>query len=79
MANDVEQRERRIGTMKAIVAALLAAALGAFIAQNTEEEELEWLMLSFSAPLWVMLAIVMVIAFLIGILVGRPGRRANRR
>lgn len=69
-----EQQERRISTTKAVIAALLAAGLGAFIAQNTEETELRWLMLDFSAPLWVMLAIVMAIAFVIGILVGRPSR-----
>ena len=62
---------------KAIVAALLALGLAAFVGQNTDDVTVRWLVFERESPLWMALVAAMAVAFVIGVLVGRP-RRAKR-
>lgn len=65
-------------TPRLVAIAILVVAVGAFVIQNTDSQNLNWLWLSFSAPLWLMLTIVGVVGFVVGYLVGRPGKEARR-
>jgi len=65
-------------TPRLVAIVILVVAVGAFVIQNTNSEDLNWLWLSFSAPLWLMLAIVGAVGFVVGYLVGRPGKAARR-
>jgi uncharacterized integral membrane protein len=56
---------------------VLIVAVGAFILQNTQKEELSWLMFSFTAPLWIMLLVVGVVGVAIGWMLKRSRVRAH--
>ncbi|MCC5954166.1 MAG: LapA family protein [Acidimicrobiia bacterium] len=56
---------------------LIVAALVAFIVQNNEEVPIRWLVLEFTAPLWVALVIAMALAYALGYLTSRS--RAKRK
>jgi uncharacterized integral membrane protein len=61
---------------------ILAAALLAFIFQNTETIAFNWLFWTFSAPLWIVLLITAFAAFVIGqfaLMWRRHKRRQARR
>jgi len=61
---------------------ILAAALLAFIFQNTESVSFNWLFWTFEAPLWIVLLITAVVAFVIGqfaLMWRRHKRRQARR
>lgn len=65
-------------TPRLVAIVILVVAVGAFVIQNTNSEDLNWLWLSFSAPLWLMLTLVGAVGFVVGYLVGRPGKDARR-
>lgn len=67
-----------MSTPKIVAIVVLAAALLAFITQNTATVDLDWLMFGFSAPLWLMIAIIGLVGFVIGYFVGRPGRSGRK-
>jgi uncharacterized integral membrane protein len=60
---------------------VLGAALLAFIVQNTETVSFDWLFWSFEAPLWLVLVITALVAFVIGqfALMWRRHRRRKAR
>jgi len=71
----------RAGTGWLIGGGVLAAALLAFIFQNTDTVSFDWLFWTFSAPLWLVLLITAVVAFVIGqfALMWRRHRRRQAR
>ncbi len=61
---------------------VLAAALLAFILQNRETVSFTWLFWTFDAPLWIVLVITALVAFVIGqfaLMWRRHKRRQARR
>jgi uncharacterized integral membrane protein len=60
-----------------VVGGIVLVLLVVFIAQNTYETPLNFLFFDFSAPLWLMLAITVVLSLGIGYLLGRRGRRRD--
>jgi uncharacterized integral membrane protein len=61
---------------------VLGAALLAFILQNTESVSFDWLFWSFEAPLWIVLIITALVAFVLGqfaLMWRRHKRRQARR
>jgi uncharacterized integral membrane protein len=74
-------RSRR-GTVWAVLGGVLGAGLIAFIVQNRDSVSFDWLFWTFSAPLWLMLLITSLVAFVIGqfaLLWRRHRRRQARR
>ena len=62
---------------KLIAAGVIGVLLLVFVLQNTDEADVDFLFFSGSYPLWIMTAVVAVLAFAAGWLVG--GGRARRR
>lgn len=60
-------------------AVALAAALVAFVLQNTKDAPVNWLFFHVSAPLWIILLITVAAALAAGELVGVAIRRARRK
>jgi uncharacterized integral membrane protein len=60
-----------------VVGAIVLVLLIVFIAQNPDDTRLHFLFFDFSAPLWLMLAITVVLSLGIGYLLGRRGRRRD--
>ena len=61
---------------------VLGVALLAFILQNTESVSFDWLFWSFEAPLWIVLIITALVAFVLGqfaLMWRRHKRRQARR
>ena len=69
-----ETTSKSLATPRNIIAVLLALGLLAFVVQNTNRVDLNWLFFGFSAPLWLMIAGVGIVGFVIGWFVGRPGK-----
>lgn len=59
----------------------MVALLIAFIVQNRARTDIHWLFFTFAAPLWVVLAVSIGVAVLVGYVLGRRGAtgRAARR
>lgn len=71
-------KETREGpSTKLIGAGIIGLLLLLFVLQNTDEADVDFLFFSGSYPLWVMTAVVAVLGFVAGWLVGRS--RARRR
>ena len=81
MTNGTTQSGSGGGTGFLVVGGVLAAGLLAFILQNTETVSFDWLFWSFEAPLWLVLLITAVLAFVIGqfALMWRRHRRRKAR
>lgn len=81
MADGTTQSGSGRGTGFLVLAGVLAAGLLAFIFQNTETVSFDWLFWSFEAPLWLVLLITAVLAFVIGqfALMWRRHRRRKAR
>ena len=60
--------------IKTIVVILITALLTIVLMQNTENVKFSFLFATFFIPKLVMLTAVSVIAFILGVLVGRPGK-----
>jgi uncharacterized integral membrane protein len=80
MADDVDRgTERQKGEIVGlIVGALLAAALVAFILQNTNEVRVEWLAWEVDAPLWLAMVVTAAGALVLARIVGFVVRRRRR-
>ena len=77
VATDDAQRQdgRRIDG-RLVVGGIVLVVLLVFVLQNTDETPLNFLFFDFSAPLWLMLALTVVISLAVGFLLGR--RSQNR-
>lgn len=67
-ADEVAKRnsgERRSQAVHLAAGAVLGAALLAFVIQNATTVQLSWFVFSFSAPLW--LLVIVVVAFTLGL------------
>ena len=58
-----------------VIGIVLAALLVIFILQNTKSTSIHFLFFSFSAPLWLIIAIVAVLGGLLDGVVGRAWRK----
>ena len=59
---------------------IVALAIGAFIGQNTTKVKIDWTFLHFSAPLWLIILVVLIIGALLDRLATVIVRhRRNRR
>jgi uncharacterized integral membrane protein len=58
-----------------VVAAVIVVALLVFIFQNGESKQVDFLMFSFSAPLWLIIALAAVLGALLDGVVVRAWRR----
>jgi uncharacterized integral membrane protein len=84
MANNAAQGRSQgssAGRWSLIGGGALAAALLAFIVQNRESVSFTWLFWTFNAPLWIVLVLTALVAFLIGqfALMWRRHRRRQAR
>ena len=83
MANNTSQGSSQGSGMGWLIGGgVLAAGLLAFILQNRESVAFTWLFWTFNAPLWLVLVITAVVAFVIGqfaLLWRRHRRRQARR
>ena len=70
------ERKGPVGA-SAVVLALLVLALLAFILQNTEDVQFNWLMIELTMPLWLALVITAVLGALIANLGGWMLRRRS--
>ncbi len=75
------QGQSRQGTVWGVLGGILGIGLIAFIVQNTESVSFDWLFWTFSAPLWLMLLVTSLVAFVIGqfALMWRRHRRRQAR
>ncbi len=62
-----------------IGAVVLAAAVLAFVFQNTDKVKVNWLFFDVTAPLWVVLLVTSVAAIAAGELAGMAIRRARKK
>jgi uncharacterized integral membrane protein len=62
-----------------IIAGLIVIAVAIFVAQNTESIEFEFLVFTFSMPLWLVLVIVFALGAVVGQGVMWLRRRRKRR
>lgn len=62
-----------------IIAGVILVAVTIFIAQNTEDIEIQYLTLTGSLPLWILLVIFMILGFLLGQSILWLRRRRKRR
>ena len=66
--------------IEVVLFAIVALAIGAFIGQNTNKVKIDWTFLHFSAPLWLVILIVLIIGALLDRLAVVIARhRRNRR
>lgn len=65
-------------TPRRVLVVLLVAAAAAFVVQNTDTIDVSWLVFGFSAPLWLLTVILLLVGFVVGWFVGRPSRRDRR-
>lgn len=63
--------------VRTVAIAVLAAAAGAFIAQNTKKTQLNWLFFDFKASLWLMLLIVLGVGVVIGYFLARSRAKTH--
>jgi uncharacterized integral membrane protein len=70
-----ETTKKDTSTARMVGIAVLVIAVGAFIVQNTQSVDLDWLIFGFSAPLWIMLLIVGVVGVAIGWMLRRSRQR----
>jgi len=70
----VEHQGRRLSP-RIIVAAIVAAVLVAFVLANTSTAEINFLVDTVTAPIWLVLTVVIVVAFGAGLLLGSFSRR----
>ena len=81
MANTSQGSSQGSGTGWLIGGGVLAVGLLAFILQNRESVSFTWLFWTFNAPLWLVLVITALVAFVIGqfALMWRRHRRRQAR
>jgi uncharacterized integral membrane protein len=64
--NVAEGVERQRNIFAAVAAGIVGFVLLVFIFQNTESVEVQWLFLSLSMPLWVLIVLVLVLGATLG-------------
>ncbi|MBQ87478.1 MAG: hypothetical protein CL433_01350 [Acidimicrobiaceae bacterium] len=79
---DGESSAKKSGGRERLLAvAIVAAALGAFVVQNTDSTPVEWLIFTGIAPLWVVIVLAAVAGAVLselgGYLIRRRKHRAN--
>ena len=66
--------------VEVVLFGIVALAIGAFIGQNTTKFKIDWTFLHFSAPLWIIILVVLIIGALLDRLATVIVRhRRNRR
>ncbi len=71
----VNQRRTRPGLGKFVAAALVAAALVAFVVQNTDSTPVQWFFIDRSAPLWLIIVVSAVAGAVLSEILGWIIRR----
>jgi len=61
-------------TLRYWVAIVLVALAATFIAQNREHQQVHVLWISVGAPMWLLLAVLLLVGILVGLLLGRRRR-----
>jgi uncharacterized integral membrane protein len=69
-------RSRRIDA-RAVIGVLVLVGLLAFVFQNTNRVGFNFLIFDFTAPLWLMLGVTVLLAMGVGFLLGRRSRRVD--
>lgn len=78
MANDdVPAKDGRRIDSRVVVGIVVLVVLLVFVFQNTEETPLHFLFFDFSAPLWLMLGLTVLLSLGVGYLLGRRRRRTD--
>lgn len=72
------ERGNRTGLGKFVAAALLAAALVAFVVQNTDSTPVSWFFIDRSAPLWLIIVVSAVAGAVLSEILGWIVRRRRR-
>ena len=75
----VEEEQDSTGLVRVIGAALIAAALIAFIGQNRSDTQVSWLFLDAVWPLWLLIVIAAVLGAVLSEVLGWLIRRRRRR
>ena len=81
MNDDSEKRERSRNagaTVRLVLAALLLVALVLFVAQNTDDVAVDWLVFDLTLPLWLLLVLTAVVGAVLGEVAGWLFRRRGR-
>jgi uncharacterized integral membrane protein len=65
-------------TPRLVLAIVLGVVLLAFVVANWQSVEVHLLVTTVTAPLWLVLAVVIVLAFAAGLLVGRRRKNPDR-
>ncbi|MCY4493440.1 MAG: LapA family protein [Acidimicrobiaceae bacterium] len=71
----IKQRRSRTGLGKFVSAALVAAALVAFVVQNTDSTPVRWFFIDRSAPLWLIIVVSAVAGAVLSEILGWIVRR----
>lgn len=81
MADDeaLDEGKEKTGIGLVVGAAIVAIALVAFIVQNTDDTQLQWLFVERSAPLWVVIVIAAVAGAVLSEALGWVIRRRRRQ
>ena len=66
--------------VEVVLFAIVALAIGAFVGQNTDKVKIDWAFFHFTAPLWLIILVVLIIGALLDRLATIIVRhRRNRR
>ena len=57
--------EKRSIGIEVVLFGIVALAIGAFIGQNTKKVKVDWAFFDFSAPLWLLILVVLIIGALL--------------
>lgn len=77
-AESSQKRPSRIKP-RHVAVGVLGAGLLAFVLQNTATTRVQFLAFSFDAPLWLVLAVLVLVSMAVGVLLGRRSARAKRK
>jgi uncharacterized integral membrane protein len=73
------KRERRSQATHLVTGGVIGAALLAFIVQNTYSVTVSFLMFSFSAPMWLMVVVIIVVSLVLAKALGFVVRRQRTK
>jgi uncharacterized integral membrane protein len=76
--NVAEGVERQRNIFAAVTAGIVGFVLLVFIVQNTDDVEVQWLFLSLTMPLWVLIVLVLVLGATLGWIVRWLMRRRKK-
>lgn len=75
----VEEAKESTGLATVVGAAVVAIALIAFIGQNRDDTEVNWLLLDGTWPLWLVIVVAAVLGAMLSEVLGWLLRRRRRR